>query len=255
MPTMSSLRSKPAFTPLTMLATSARAVPWSARVCRSSPPRVRTSVLFSSLALSPSGRDWESLPLGPSALTRPFSIWTFTPWGIATGCFPMRDMVSLSPHVGEDFAAHLLLARLAVGHDTPGRGHDRHAHAAEDGRDRVVTDVDPPSRRGHAHQPRDHLLVGRAVFQIDAERALLLVLEHAEVLDEALALEDLGEAQLDSGRRDVHLLVLGPAGVADAGQEVGDGIASHGRSEEHTSELQSHSDLVCRLLLVKEKDA
>src|SRR5438034_1489518 len=26
------------------------------------------------------------------------------------------------------------------------------------------------------------------------------------------------------------------------------------RSEEHTSELQSHSDLVCRLLLVKEND-
>src|SRR5260221_6386024 len=26
------------------------------------------------------------------------------------------------------------------------------------------------------------------------------------------------------------------------------------RSEEHTSELQSHSDLVCRLLLEKEKD-
>src|SRR5947207_11193213 len=27
----------------------------------------------------------------------------------------------------------------------------------------------------------------------------------------------------------------------------------HGRSEEHTSELQSHSDLVCRLLLEKKK--
>src|SRR5260221_7290020 len=28
---------------------------------------------------------------------------------------------------------------------------------------------------------------------------------------------------------------------------------AHGRSEEHTSELQSHSDLVCRLLLEKKK--
>src|SRR5438034_7368585 len=28
-----------------------------------------------------------------------------------------------------------------------------------------------------------------------------------------------------------------------------------GRSEEHTSELQSHSDLVCRLLLEKKKDS
>src|SRR5260221_6996639 len=31
------------------------------------------------------------------------------------------------------------------------------------------------------------------------------------------------------------------------------GKRSEGRSEEHTSELQSHSDLVCRLLLEKKK--
>src|SRR5437588_9751224 len=30
-------------------------------------------------------------------------------------------------------------------------------------------------------------------------------------------------------------------------------VAHDGRSEEHTSELQSHSDLVCRLLLEKKK--
>src|SRR5437588_5213911 len=33
----------------------------------------------------------------------------------------------------------------------------------------------------------------------------------------------------------------------------GSSISSSGRSEEHTSELQSHSDLVCRLLLEKKK--
>src|SRR5260221_9365658 len=32
-----------------------------------------------------------------------------------------------------------------------------------------------------------------------------------------------------------------------------DGMHPHPRSEEHTSELQSHSDLVCRLLLEKKK--
>src|SRR5260221_10422818 len=31
------------------------------------------------------------------------------------------------------------------------------------------------------------------------------------------------------------------------------GWLTHDRSEEHTSELQSHSDLVCRLLLEKKK--
>src|SRR5438034_5218147 len=33
-----------------------------------------------------------------------------------------------------------------------------------------------------------------------------------------------------------------------------DEIHGGGRSEEHTSELQSHSDLVCRLLLEKKKE-
>src|SRR5438132_6836510 len=41
---------------------------------------------------------------------------------------------------------------------------------------------------------------------------------------------------------------IGPAGVRAGGQHrLGT------RSEEHTSELQSHSDLVCRLLLEKKK--
>src|SRR2546421_2722881 len=40
-----------------------------------------------------------------------------------------------------------------------------------------------------------------------------------------------------------------------AGQEVRVGVESSGnRSEEHTSELQSRSDLVCRLLLEKKKN-
>src|SRR5260370_11163489 len=34
-----------------------------------------------------------------------------------------------------------------------------------------------------------------------------------------------------------------------------DGLSIHKRSEEHTSELQSHLNLVCRLLLVKKKNA
>src|SRR5437667_5695517 len=40
---------------------------------------------------------------------------------------------------------------------------------------------------------------------------------------------------------------------ADAGARVRDEECQGGRSEEHTSELQSHHDLVCRLLLEKKK--
>src|SRR5438132_10535303 len=49
-----------------------------------------------------------------------------------------------------------------------------------------------------------------------------------------------------------------PAGRATAPRRlVGpawDRARGRGRSEEHTSELQSHSDLVCRLLLEKKKE-
>src|SRR2546421_7063482 len=45
-----------------------------------------------------------------------------------------------------------------------------------------------------------------------------------------------------------------PAGDRDGGRhEGGRRSGQDGRSEEHTSELQSRSDLVCRLLLEKKK--
>src|SRR5437667_2012203 len=44
------------------------------------------------------------------------------------------------------------------------------------------------------------------------------------------------------------------AGTADAvGENAEEKSANRGRSEEHTSELQSHHDLVCRLLPEKKK--
>src|SRR5436190_15075423 len=43
------------------------------------------------------------------------------------------------------------------------------------------------------------------------------------------------------------------AGLAGRNLHARERDAASGRSEEHTSELQSHSDLVCRLLLEKKK--
>src|SRR5437588_8060398 len=43
----------------------------------------------------------------------------------------------------------------------------------------------------------------------------------------------------------------GPLQASQCGPSAG--LARSTRSEEHTSELQSHSDLVCRLLLEKKK--
>src|SRR5262247_4281288 len=228
MPTMSSLRSKPSFTPVTMLAISARAKPCSARIFRSSPEREITSWLPSSFALSPAGTGWVSLPLGPSARTVAPSIWTFTPCGILTGFRPIRDMTLPLPHVGEHFAADLLLARVAIGHHALRRRDQGHAHPGQDGRDLVAAHVDAAPGRRDPDQPGDHLLVPHTVLEIHAQHPLLLVFEHPEVLDEALVLQDLGDANLEPRGGDVHLLVLGAARVTDTRQHVGDRIASHG---------------------------
>src|SRR5436190_12223677 len=46
---------------------------------------------------------------------------------------------------------------------------------------------------------------------------------------------------------------LGQLVTMESGKIVAEGEGDNFRSEEHTSELQSHSDLVCRLLLEKKK--
>src|SRR2546421_8360968 len=53
-----------------------------------------------------------------------------------------------------------------------------------------------------------------------------------------------GDERRQGALRHVHQLRLGVAA----------GERAHERSEEHTSELQSRSDLVCRLLLEKKKN-
>src|SRR5256885_9738952 len=64
-------------------------------------------------------------------------------------------------------------------------------------------------------------------------------------------------AALVARRRDARLLASNgrphPAVPPVAGR--GRGAAAHRRSEEHTSELQSPCNLVCRLLLEKKKNA
>src|SRR5436190_10961947 len=65
--------------------------------------------------------------------------------------------------------------------------------------------------------------------------------------------EDHRDASLVGGGDDL-LVALGPARLDD---RLGAGVDRQlrpVRSEEHTSELQSHSDLVCRLLLEKKKE-
>src|SRR5438034_4668615 len=65
----------------------------------------------------------------------------------------------------------------------------------------------------------------------------------------------LGQARADAPdrrREAAHHAREAPVGVIQAGLRAAR-AGAQGRSEEHTSELQSHSDLVCRLLLEKKK--
>src|SRR5206468_6517133 len=100
------------------------------------------------------------------------------------------------PDVTEDFAAHLGLPGLAIGEDTPRRRQDRHAHPAEDARNPVRRDIEPPPRLGDPAEPGDDPFLSRPVLQVDAKDALLLVLDDAEILDEALLLQDLDDPHL-----------------------------------------------------------
>src|SRR5438034_3167487 len=70
------------------------------------------------------------------------------------------------------------------------------------------------------------------------------------VMEDALAEGLAGEgAALEQARR----LAQGGGDLRHVGRVVGAAFEGRRRSEEHTSELQSHSDLVCRLLLEKKK--
>src|SRR5438132_5416321 len=57
--------------------------------------------------------------------------------------------------------------------------------------------------------------------------------------------------RLAAARSPVTVRISGPARSASRRERL---RRKSGRSEEHTSELQSHSDLVCRLLLEKKKN-
>src|SRR5438034_3069687 len=81
------------------------------------------------------------------------------------------------------------------------------------------------------------------------------------LVDYVLSLGDLSENGVDSVKvrlgsmTDEELAAAGVLPGVGHGQGPRDVLVDVLRSEEHTSELQSHSDLVCRLLLEKKKAA
>src|SRR5260370_19407738 len=58
---------------------------------------------------------------------------------------------------------------------------------------------------------------------------------------------------LDFDRLIEEIPQIGPEGIQNDCKRAGHDLQTRQRSEEHTSELQSHLNLVCRLLLEKKK--
>src|SRR2546430_4256547 len=74
-------------------------------------------------------------------------------------------------------------------------------------------------------------------------------------LHDALPISAIQNAYNASGGALKQVILIGHVTVPYSGNIMPDGHANHQRSEEHTSELQSQSNLVCRLLLEKKKQS
>ena len=145
--------------------------------------------------------------------------------------------VRSSPHEAEDLAAHVALARLAVGHEPlAGRDHG-HAEPAEDPRDLGGLAVDAQARLGHPAEAGDHASPFGRVLHLDRQHAAgpLGVVGHLVALDVALLVEDVGEGFLHLGARHADVVVHGDVGVPDAREHVGDGVGHRHRSPPLTS--------------------
>src|SRR5436190_13256270 len=90
--------------------------------------------------------------------------------------------------------------------------------------------------------PRSTLFPYTTLFRSGAKDAARRMLQDLQQMLENLQMARPGQQMEGDGDDD----------MMSALDELGDVIRKQ-RSEEHTSELQSHSDLVCRLLLEKKK--
>src|SRR5689334_18575051 len=150
-----------------MFATRVRDRPCRARTLPSSLGLVTVSTPSLWVTSMGSAISSESCPLGPRTLTSRPLIVTSTPAGMAIGSRPIRDIWASSPDEGEDFPAHAAPDRLPVGHQPTRGGDDRDAQSAEHPGQVVLLRVHPQARLGHALEPGERALTGRAVLQRD----------------------------------------------------------------------------------------
>src|SRR6266516_3495571 len=225
--------SKPLVTPSTMLATSERVSPCSARFSRSSSGRRTRTTLSSRSSFIWRGISWVRVPLGPLTVTMSPSSSSSTPEGSWMGRWPIRDMLLVSsplPDVGEDLATDARLVGDTIGAQSLRGRDDRDAEAPEDPRQRFLLGIHAQPRLGDAAHAADRPLAVGAVLQVDPQHRADLGLLHCEVRNVALRLEQPGDLHLDLGARHGDLVVVGHVGVAQARQHVRDWVRHRHRA-------------------------
>src|SRR5512140_1597986 len=221
---MSSEREKPVVTPWIMLATRVRVSPCSWRERRESSGRSTRTSPFSMTTFISRSSFCETLPLGPSTATRPSWAFTFTLSGILIVILPMRDMGLSLPDGGEELAAEVLLARLAVDQHAFGGGEDGDAEAVHHLGDLGVPHVAAQPRLRLPPDLADGGALALVVLEHHVEGALHVVLLEGDFADEALVAQHLADALLHLAGGKIELLQPRALRVADAGQEICDRI-------------------------------
>src|SRR5512132_1872695 len=160
-----------------MLAIRLRVRPWRARWSPRSVGRETVRVPSSIATVISRLTLCSRAPFGPFTLTAPGLTSISTPSGISIGFRPIR-LISNSPDVCDDLAAHALLTRLVARHHPTRGGHDRRAHAAEDAGHVLIGNVASPAGARDALHAADH---GTAVLGVAEPN--LEDLTHATGLD------------------------------------------------------------------------
>src|SRR5438067_1070839 len=124
------------------------------------------------------------------------------------------------PDFAEDLAADTFATGLTAGHDALRCGHDGDSESALHTADLIAADVDAAAGARDALEVANDGLVVWAVLQVHAENLHPVLFGGLVIRDVALFLQDAGDLGLQPRCGHVKLLVTGPHGVADTGQEI-----------------------------------
>ena len=143
----------------------------------------------------------------------------------STHCF-----IPSLPHERKDFAADVSRASSLVGHNALGGGDDGNTEATEHAGQFICADVNAETGLADTAKAGDDLVLA-IVLQGDVDRALGTIVNDLIALDVALVQQNLSDALLHVGSRDINGVVLCTVGVADAGQHIRNRIGDmHGKS-------------------------